>query len=498
MTSKSKARGGNVTQATFLFDREPNEKAAVVMLPSAKTRTARTPRTVVVEAVPQVVAAPEPLQARARRTMAKPDAQPEPTAPVTPVLEAAQTPRRAARRAKPESLPPTEPVPSKGASEVVVQSIAQEQPRKRRVSRQPVVDAPAPPAPVENVVTVSESVQASAQQPRKRRAPRAAVVEDVMPSADVQDAAKDVKPGVVIQAAVESADVQVPVEKPRRRRASTKDDAAVTRVEAAPTLEQVPDIAAEQAVADVAHVATKPRRTRRTAAPTDGNTVPSVEQTVETGIHVEAAEVAKQVADAASEIVVKPEKRKRVKATASDAPAPTVEQIAEASVNNSVAEIVEHIAKSPSEIAVKPEKRKRVKATRSAVEAQAATIAPAEPEEQPKPAQKRPRKARPAAEPKPDTAMLMPVRNGQREIPAGPMFLMSYDDSPKRTFHEKVEAAMQAYQTRFARRPNLVLVNANVAPEMVVDDVSIERRSTVPPNNFWAGMQQVVQAVVSE
>ncbi len=71
MTSKSKARGGNVTQATFLFDREPNEKAAVVMLPAAKTRTARAPRTVSVEAVPQVVAAPEPVQARARRTTGK-------------------------------------------------------------------------------------------------------------------------------------------------------------------------------------------------------------------------------------------------------------------------------------------------------------------------------------------------------------------------------------------------------------------------------------------
>ncbi len=268
----------------------------------------------------------------------------------------------------------------------------------------------------------------------------------------------------------------MPVEKPRRRRASTKADAAVARVEAAPTLEQAPEIAAEQAVADVAQAAPKPRRTRRTAATTDGNIAPTVEQAVVARVGVQAAEAAKQVAETGSN-VVKAEKRKRVKATASDDTAPTVEQIAESSVNESVAEIVEPIAEPAPEVAIKPEKRKRVKATRSAVEAQAATVAPAEPEEQPKPAQKRPRKARPAAdEPKPDTAMLMPVRNGQREIPAGPMFLMSYDDSPKRTFHEKVEAAMQAYQTRFARRPNLVLVNANVAPEMVVEDVSIERR----------------------
>ena len=160
---------------------------------------------------------------------------------------------------------------------------------------------------------------------------------------------------------------------------------------------------------------------------------------------------------------------------------------------------VEGVTEIVSEGVAKPEKRKRVKATASAVETQAAAVVPVEPMEQPKAAQKRPRKARPAVEePKPDTSMLMPVRNGQREIPAGPMFLMSYDDSPKRTFQEKVEAAMQAYQTRFARRPNVVLVNANVAPEMVVADVSIERRSTVPPNNFWAGMQQVVQTVASE
>jgi hypothetical protein len=85
-----------------------------------------------------------------------------------------------------------------------------------------------------------------------------------------------------------------------------------------------------------------------------------------------------------------------------------------------------------------------------------------------------------------------------RDVPTGPMFLMSFDDSPKRTVAEKIEAAMAAYQTRFARRPNLVLVNANVASEVEVPDVAIERRSTVPPNNFWAGIQTVPRVVAAE
>jgi hypothetical protein len=125
----------------------------------------------------------------------------------------------------------------------------------------------------------------------------------------------------------------------------------------------------------------------------------------------------------------------------------------------------------------------------------AGTASPSTEHEDPLP-EKRLRKPRtPVVPEEPKAAATPPLPNlAPREVPAGPMFLMSYDDSPKRTLAEKIEAAMMAYQSRFARRPNLVLVNTNVAPEVELADVAIERRSTVPPNNFWAGMQPIVRA----
>jgi hypothetical protein len=66
---------------------------------------------------------------------------------------------------------------------------------------------------------------------------------------------------------------------------------------------------------------------------------------------------------------------------------------------------------------------------------------------------------------------------------------MCYDDSPKRSMVEKIEQAMDSYQARFARVPTLVWVHTSVPAEVTLAHTSIERRSSVPPNHVWAGMQ---------
>ncbi len=76
----------------------------------------------------------------------------------------------------------------------------------------------------------------------------------------------------------------------------------------------------------------------------------------------------------------------------------------------------------------------------------------------------------------------------------GPAFLMCYDDRAKATIEQKIEEALAAYQARFQRAANLVLVNAGVASEVQVEHIAIERRPSVPPNNFWVGQQPAVVA----
>lgn len=68
------------------------------------------------------------------------------------------------------------------------------------------------------------------------------------------------------------------------------------------------------------------------------------------------------------------------------------------------------------------------------------------------------------------------------------LYLVWYDESPKKTAIEKIGEAVAAYSARFPTPANLVLVNAidNVAYAGLV--VRAER--TVQPNNFWVGYEE--------
>lgn len=65
------------------------------------------------------------------------------------------------------------------------------------------------------------------------------------------------------------------------------------------------------------------------------------------------------------------------------------------------------------------------------------------------------------------------------------LFLVWYDPDPGRTVAEKIQAALDAYRRRFSAAPDLVLVNAADAADLVGVEVRSER--TVQPHHFWVG-----------
>lgn len=67
------------------------------------------------------------------------------------------------------------------------------------------------------------------------------------------------------------------------------------------------------------------------------------------------------------------------------------------------------------------------------------------------------------------------------------MFLVWYDDSPKKPIADKIQEAIAAYVVRFETRPGLVLVNLADYTEM--SEVMVRSERTVQPNTFWVGRE---------
>lgn len=72
-----------------------------------------------------------------------------------------------------------------------------------------------------------------------------------------------------------------------------------------------------------------------------------------------------------------------------------------------------------------------------------------------------------------------------------PIFLMWYDDNPKVPVGNKIEAAIDAYISRFKMTPNLVLVNE--AEVVQHHDVQVRGVSHIRRNNFWVGLDDTVK-----
>lgn len=68
------------------------------------------------------------------------------------------------------------------------------------------------------------------------------------------------------------------------------------------------------------------------------------------------------------------------------------------------------------------------------------------------------------------------------------MFLMWYDDNPKRTAEQKTQAAIIAYQQRFTANPNVVLVNEE-EQGIAIEGVTIRAEKNIRKNNYWVGLE---------
>lgn len=452
MTSKARTRGGSVVQATFLFEKEPNEQMpAVATLDPPKARTVRTSRKEATDAVPpaEVVATVEPPKARARRAART-------TSPV--VLE-------------------VQPVA------IALEPSTVRTPRAARTKEA---------AAVHTEAIESETVAPEASSTKRRAAKSTKAV----PTASLVVGDASSSEPVVVHASDQVEPQRVEAKGTRKRRVAQAEPVSVEVPSSAPIE------AARRENAEPEHIQAKEPRKRRSLRTTV--VVPDA-RVLETLVisdreHVEADGLVSKIqqeSDAAfaQETPVKQRRAPRARTardTKDESPGELVAplQVADAMPSTNVLAPAEAVSEA---VAISDAAPKRARRERSG------TATPSSEHEAPLP-EKRLRKPRTPVVPEEPKVAATPVlpNLAPREVPSGPMFLMSYDDSPKRTLAEKIEAAMMAYQSRFARRPNLVLVNTNVAPEVELADVAIERRSTVPPNNFWAGMQPIVRAAVVE
>ncbi len=78
---------------------------------------------------------------------------------------------------------------------------------------------------------------------------------------------------------------------------------------------------------------------------------------------------------------------------------------------------------------------------------------------------------------------------------AGPKYLMWYDANPKTPLHTKIQEAAEAYERRFALRPQVVLVHTSQVAEC--HEVTVESTPFVRPNTFWVGLERLTRAVVA-
>ncbi len=70
---------------------------------------------------------------------------------------------------------------------------------------------------------------------------------------------------------------------------------------------------------------------------------------------------------------------------------------------------------------------------------------------------------------------------------SAPRYLVWYDDNPRIPFLTKIEQAVAAYNRRFRRAPNVVLVHA--ADITRHNEVTIRAVGHVQQHNFWVGYE---------
>ena len=64
------------------------------------------------------------------------------------------------------------------------------------------------------------------------------------------------------------------------------------------------------------------------------------------------------------------------------------------------------------------------------------------------------------------------------------------DDDGKRSLEEKVSRAVDYYQEKYGRMPEMCLVNKGMLPaEKTVGKINVQPTSNILPHHFWLGMK---------
>ena len=69
--------------------------------------------------------------------------------------------------------------------------------------------------------------------------------------------------------------------------------------------------------------------------------------------------------------------------------------------------------------------------------------------------------------------------------------MLWYDDDKKRTMDEKIRRAVDYYQEKYGRMPNLCLINPNLAANgdgQTLEMIELRTANNVLPHHFWVGI----------
>jgi hypothetical protein len=76
------------------------------------------------------------------------------------------------------------------------------------------------------------------------------------------------------------------------------------------------------------------------------------------------------------------------------------------------------------------------------------------------------------------------------------VYLVWFDDHPKREVRFKIIEAIDTYQNRFGKRPIVVLVNESQVSDPI-EGINVTSRSYVRRHYFWVGIEQPKEAVAA-
>lgn len=73
---------------------------------------------------------------------------------------------------------------------------------------------------------------------------------------------------------------------------------------------------------------------------------------------------------------------------------------------------------------------------------------------------------------------------------SGNMYLLWFDDTPRLTAAQRIQAGAARFRERFQLEPRIAVVNPTQAPGGDVDGLRVVTRPWLLKNNFWIGLEE--------